>query len=297
MSHEVVHVLHYLVFAIAWSTVWYVGYVLWWRPERRRADAWKWAMRHMAAYDERWQEPVERQLKANVRVDFLEIFFLCSVLIQVPTSGKAYAACLVAVPGILSTLNGLAFSRGELPPGTRVARLRELSLTDYLPARTRRMMWASGVAGCLACVVLGVATDRWVVGASGGLLVLAPLAVEYAGTQLARMPEPADTAARLYVQDAFRSDLIRGAAVRSSVGAALACLLVAWALVMEHPGWVPVILLAIGCLLVLCLCLQGSDFRNTPAAYMRSRLWPTLTPHQVVRPGDALPVPTAVSPC
>lgn len=294
MNHGTIHVLLWVAFLIIWPTAWYLGFVLWWRPERRRADARRWATRHLAAYDERWQEPVERQLKANVRLDFLATFLLSSALLRMPVSGKAYAACLVALPGVLAALNGLAFSRVPLPPGTRVARLRELTLTDYLPNRTRQLMWASGATGCLACVVLGVVTDRWVVAASGALLVLAPLAVEYAGTQLARMPEPADSAARLYVQDAFRSDLIRSAAVRSSLGAAFAGLLVAWAMVLDHPGWVPVTLLGIVGLLIVCLCLQGSDLRHTPAAYMRSRLWPNLTPHQVVRPGDALPTPAVV---
>ncbi len=297
MSPELVrNVAGYAVVALG-SLVWYVGYLWWWNPERRRADVERWSMRHMAAWDARWQEPIERQLKADVRVDLIWVFLLCGVLQGVPTSGKAYVACLVAIPGVVTTFNGLAFTRIPLPPGTRVARLRELTLTDYLPDRTRWLMWASAAAGCLACVVLGAATGRWVVGASGGLLLLMPLTVEYAGSRLAHLPEPADSAALLYVQDAFRSDIIRSAAVRSSLGAAIASVLVAWALVVEHPGWVPVVLLGVGGLLVVCLCLQGSDFRHTPAAYMRSRLWPALTPHQVIRPGDALPVPATVSSC
>ena len=61
------------------------------------------------------------------------MFCLTFLLMQVPMAGKAYAACLVAVPGVLATLYGVAFSRVPLPPGARVARLAG-ARSDRLPA-------------------------------------------------------------------------------------------------------------------------------------------------------------------
>lgn len=273
----------------------YFGYLRWWTPERQRTDASKWSQRHLAPYDERWSDAIHRELKTNFGVDLASIFLLTSVLMQVPTSGKAYAACLIALPTLLVTLNGLAFNRVALPPGVRVARMRELTLTDYLPHRTRRLMWVSGVAGCLTCVVLGVAHDQWVVALSGLLLLIAPACVEWVASQLARMPEPAENAAHLYVQDAFRADLIRASAIRSATGGTFVTALIAWEMVLDDPGWVPAVLLGVGILLTAFLFNEGPEFRKRPADYMRSRLWPSLRPAEVLQPGDPVPVPRPLS--
>ena len=85
MSPELVrNVAGYAVVALG-SLVWYVGYLWWWNPERRRADVERWSMRHMAAWDARWQEPIERQLKADVRVDLIWVFLLCGVRMEFVT--------------------------------------------------------------------------------------------------------------------------------------------------------------------------------------------------------------------
>jgi hypothetical protein len=105
------------------------------------------------------------------------------------------------------------------------------------------------------------------------------------------MPEPADSAAYLYLQDAFRSDLVRSAAFRSTLGGVFVCTLVSWAMIWQNVAWcVPLLL---GVLMMIWLFLETPDFRNDPAGYMRSRLWPTLTPGQVLRSGDPLPTRAA----
>ena len=81
------------------------------------------------------------------------------------------------------------------------------------------------------------------------------------------------------------------AAVRSSLGAAFACLLVAWAMVFEHPGWVPVTLLGIGGLLRRVPCVSKGRTSATPRRVHAITPLARPHPHQVVRPGDALAGP------
>src|SRR3954453_2702232 len=118
MNDGGIHGLASLALSALWSSAWYVGYLLWWTPERRRDDAWKWSLRHLAAYDERWRGLLELQLRSRVRADFAWVFVFSFLLLSAPTSAKAFAACLVAAPGVLASLKGLAFSRVPLPPGT-----------------------------------------------------------------------------------------------------------------------------------------------------------------------------------
>jgi hypothetical protein len=285
-----VHLSRLIVGTVGVSVMWvllYVGSLRWWTPERRRADAWKWAQRHLASYDERWLEPVERQMLSSFRIDCVCMILLSYVLFVVPTSAKAYIGCLVALPTVMAILRGLAFSRVVVPPGERVARLRELTVEDYLPKRTRVLMWRCGAAGSLTCLVLGFTRDQWFVAVSGLLLLAAPATVDLAGARLARTPEPAESAAHLYTQDAFRSGLIRMAALRSAMGGTYVCLLVSWALVFTEPVWAVGVVL--GVVLFVAMFREARGFGKAPAAYMRSRLWPTLAPGQVLAPGDPVP--------
>jgi hypothetical protein len=48
----------FLVAVLAFASVglaFYLGWLRRWLPERRRADAWEWASRHLATYQEGWQ--------------------------------------------------------------------------------------------------------------------------------------------------------------------------------------------------------------------------------------------------
>lgn len=282
------HLVHYYIYPavpILFLGVAYVGQFRWWTPRRLRSDADKWAGQRLVVKDERWMTSIESQLKANFRADLVWVYFGTTVLMQMPVSHKAYAACLAAVPATLMILRALT-SRPMLPPGKRVARVRELTLNDYLPERSRRFMWMTGAAGGAACVAAGVTREQWPVALSGLLLFVPPASVELVGMRLARMPEPADSAAHLYLQDAFRSDLVRLAALRSALGASFLCGLVSLFLLTDSSGPVPVVLLVIAVLLYVRLLSEASDIGKRPAAYMRARLWPTLAPGQVVMPDD-----------
>jgi hypothetical protein len=258
-------------------------------PEKVREEGNKWAWERQAYVDGKWTEQLTKQLRAQRRNDLLGMFVLCSVVIQMPVTMRAYAACLALVPALLATLRGLTLLRRvTLPPGTRVARLRELSLADYLPSRLRLAMWLAAAIGAAATARVAVQHDQpWAIG-SAAVLFLAPVAVEVAGARLARQPEPAVDAAHLYWQDALRSDLIRSTAGMATSAGLLLCLLTP-TIVGFYDVADAVVWYGLGAVLLLFLLLDEGRDQGRPAAYMRSRLWPTLGPDQVLRPGDPLP--------
>jgi hypothetical protein len=100
-------------------------------------------------------------------------------------------------------------------------------------------------------------------------------------------PEPAQSAAHLYLQDALRADRIRSAAFTSTQSGAMACILIFMA--VDDPAWLVWTLLAMSPVLFTGLLMVGLDHRDAPADYLRARLWPTSKVGQVLRPGDALP--------
>lgn len=259
-----------------------------WTPERGRAAALEWADKRRVSCDEQWLDPVQRQLRTNVQADFVAMYFLFGVLVQVPASVKPYAACLVGLPAVVVIARGLTFSRMILPPGTRVARARELVLADYLPTRTRLLVWLAAACGLAACLSVAVVRDQWIVAVSGLLLLAPPIAIERAGARLVRMPEPADSAAHLYLQDAFRSDLLRFAAMRSPLAASALVGYLGIFLLDGNEG-VAAILIVLGVCLFAVLMIDALDFRDDPAGHMRVRLWRALPHERVLGPQDPIP--------
>lgn len=269
----------------------FLGITRWEKPGTRRKSVDKWAERRQVSVDPEWYPQVEKQLATFRAIDSAGALFFTGVIVQAPGSWSAVTASLAALPFVLGAVQGFAFARSPLGRGQRVARLRELTVADYLPRHVRLTMWAAAVAG--AAVTAGSAVTRsepWLLVAVP-LLPAAALGIEMVGARMARMPEPARDAADLYWQDALRADLIRSAANRTAYAAAFVCLVGAD---VDHYSDVAVVLafgiaIALGTLVVVDM-LSGLD---EPAAYMRSRLWPTLEPWDVLRPGDPLPPPGA----
>lgn len=259
-------------------------------PDHHRRMAEKGARSHQAHVDPRWIPAVDAQLRSNRRMDMVCAGVLCVVMVQLPTSLKAYAACLVTLPALLAGLKGLTASRlSDPPPGARVARLRELTLSDYLPLRNRVLMWASAVAGWAATLYLGIVRSQPLTFVSTVLLLLAPLLVELAGNRLARQPEPAEDSAHLYWQDAFRSDLLRSASAMTAASGCLLCLIEPGLLGNDVPGWGAGFWWAVGGAILILMLVDSRGLAARPSAYMRSRLWPTLAPGQLLDPGEPVP--------
>ena len=256
----------------------------WWSPSRRRTRARKWAERHVTAYDDTWLIPFEQQGVTNRRVAAIGTFLALVVLVEIPMGGQPYAAWLMSIPPLFAIVFGLSGAQISLPRGTRVARLRELELADYLPEAMRRFMWVAGAVGCLACFLVAVVRSEWLLGISGLLMLVAPASVELAARRLARTPEPAQGAAHLYLQDVLRADHIRGAALMSALSGAFLC---NWLSTAEDPDWVWAVLMAMNVALLAGIYLFALK-PGKPSTYMRSRLWPELRPGQLLSGADPM---------
>lgn len=258
----------------------------WWSPSRRRTRARKWAERYVTAYDDAWLIPFEELGVINRRVAAVGMYFILLVFVEIPMWGQPYAAWLMSIPSVFAIVFVLSGTQISLPPGTRVARLRELELADYLSEGMRRFMWVAGAVGCLACLLVAVARSEWLLGISGALMLAAPASVELAARRLARMPEPAQNAAHLYLQDVLRADHIQAAALMSALGGAFLC---SWlSIAVDDPTWAWAVLIAMNYSLLTGIYLFAIK-PGKPSAYMRSRLWPQLRPGQLLSGADPMP--------
>jgi hypothetical protein len=207
-------------------------------------------------------------------------------IFQTPSS-RAWAAWLGVVPGVLVLARGLVIARtaSALPSGSRVARAREVAIGDYLSTRERVASWtAVGLAG-FAIGVADVRTSSPVLLVPMALVVAAGALVEAVGVRFARMPEPAENANQLYVQDAFRADALRGALAVTAMSAMLLVLAVPAA--VDMPAQQVIGYFEFVAMVAVCLSLVGF-FPDRPVAQMRARLWPALSPDQLVLPEDAV---------
>jgi hypothetical protein len=270
-------------------------YVVWQRrrtPESRREAAWRWARRHQATVDPRWSPEVQEQLRAHTAIGVAGIYVGSVVLVNAPRSLSAVAASLAALPILLGIAQGFAFARQPLAPGPRIARLREPTLVDYIPWWTRALMWGSALAGCVATLVAAASRSEPFRLPVSLLLPAAALAVEIVGARMARQPEPAEDPSHLYWQDAFRADLIRGAAWYTTYAAGFLCLLTPQIAGLDS-DLATVAWWTIGAMMVGLVLVDALTNRDHPARYMRTRLWPTLAVDQVLEPGDPVPVVAA----
>ncbi|WP_151081959.1 hypothetical protein [Nocardioides cynanchi] len=257
------------------------------RPVTRASEREKWARRHRAHVPSGWVVPVDRQLRSHRR--FAAVNSCCFILIMylVPTPfSRSWVAGVAVVPGLLVLARGLVIApaAAALPSGSRVARAREVTVADYLSPRARIVSWttvglAVGVIGYTA-----IRTSSTVLLVPMASVIAAGALIEAAGVRFARMPEPAEDAIQLYLQDAFRADALRGAWAMTGVSALLVVLAVPDA--FDLPAEQAIGYLEFVAIVGACLGLVAF-FPDRPVARMRARLWPTLGPDQLVMPDDA----------
>ncbi len=255
-----------------------------WRARQRD----KWGRRHLAHVPTQWSVAVDRQLRSHRRLNVAVTWWLLAVfyIFQTPSSG-AWAAWLGVVPGVLVLARGLVIARtaSALPSGSRVARAREVAIGDYLSTRERVASWTAVGLALFAIGVADVRTSSPVLLVPMALVVAAGALVEVVGVRFARMPEPAEKANQLYVQDAFRADAPRGALVVTAMSALLLVLAVPAA--VDMPARQVIGYFEFVALVAVWLSLVGF-LPDRPVARMRARLWPTLGPDQLVMPDDSV---------
>lgn len=282
--------------AITTALVFLVVVVLSTAAGKSRA-AERWAKRHLAHVAPRWMSQVARQVEKMRRFHLASLLLFVWAATEVPRSGSVWALCVASVPALLALAQGVRVARESLPPGPRVARAREVSLADYVPDRTRWVMWIAAGLSCAVTITAAVYGSIPALVLPAVVLLLLAGLVETIGARLARAPEPAVDASHLYWQDCFRVDAVRAAASVT----VLTLFYLFWVI----PGLVDVQIagvddtdlgLGVGVVLVVVLLLVGGVGDNQrPVGHMRSRLWPELAPGEVVVPGSAVPTRGAVA--
>ena len=194
--------------------------------------------------DERWHGAGERQsgpiaLRRRSRSSPVLVLLRPGAC----TGGAAYAACLVAVAGRSDGLIGLSSADADLSSWVRGwPEACELS-AGRLPAGPHPApnMWPRGVAARWPASSWRVARrplGRGRVGRASGARSASRVELRRhpAG---AACPSPPTPRPGCYVQDAFRSDLIRGAALRSSAGMQRSRVSSGVGARGRNPGWAP----------------------------------------------------------
>jgi hypothetical protein len=166
---------------------------------------------------------------------------------------------------------------------TRAARLRAVTLADFVPRPLRWSAWLSG-AICLLTVVLVALTAHSIAQAAAraaaaiGVLV-ALVVAEWNGRRAAARPQPARDATELYAQDAWRTSAARYGFIGVTQWGGIATTFQAWNYdampvaegLLRLAGW-GLIVLSVVVLL----------FPQRPMDWTRQRLWPTLRPGEYV---------------
>ena len=136
-----------------------------------------------------------------------------SVLLATGWEALATAWALIVAMGIALTLAGVWQLQRDWfrPSHSRSARVREVTLDDYVPRPARLCAWTAGLlclTASVASAIIEPSPDAAPI--TLGVGVLAAVAVaEWGGRRAASRPQPARDAAELYAQDAWRSEVAR----------------------------------------------------------------------------------------
>ncbi|WP_418058987.1 hypothetical protein [Pimelobacter simplex] len=171
------------------------------------------------------------------------------------------------------------------------ARGRRPVVRDYVGQVTVvRVVLQAGLGATVAGGALAWAhVAGWTPPAAGllasGLVILAlALATPLAWSVVVRRPQRAVDPAHLYFQDAWRADALRNTGPLPLVAA-----IATHSALPESspiaPVGLPVALLAVA-------IIGTGLLDDVPRLRFRTRLWPTLAPHQVLRPGEPVPATT-----
>jgi hypothetical protein len=172
--------------------------------------------------------------------------------------------------------------------GSAVARVRRVVLTDYVPARAQVLTWIA-----VAIVVTAAGRVLWhrhelagpaVVSVTVGATTMLAVAVYAAwfGRAMCERPTPAVDASHLYLQDAIRASALELVYSILQLNAVLFCIGISNS---SYPALgLPFDLAMLGASLAIRLASL-----TVPAGQFRKRLWGTLTPGQVLLPGQPVP--------
>jgi hypothetical protein len=263
------------------------------RPEaRRRPDIARWARENFITLTPAIADQLDRARTRRRRATAWSAVAMAPVM-ALASIGADAAVVWLAVLGAAVVAEAVATAQLERPwevalEGTRTARVRRVSLYDYVPRTLRGCGWFAGAAALASALLSPGIEDRGRHGAVALLVVAALVQAEWRGRRLAALPEPAREPAELYAQDVWRAELAQSGFRGITVCAAL---------VMTSPGFTAAadphmrgVFFGVG-LALMVAAVVSTRFSTRPAGRVRQRLWPDLDANEVVRA-----TPAAVGP-
>jgi len=204
-----------------------------------------------------------------------------SVLLATGWEALATAWALIVAMGIALTLAGVWQLQRDWfrPSHSRSARVREVTLDDYVPRPARLCAWTAGLlclTASVASAIIEPSPDAAPI--TLGVGVLAAVAVaEWGGRRAASRPQPARDAAELYAQDAWRSEVARNGFQNIPLWGGMALMQFQWSdgTALHPASRIAALGLMIVAFIPLLMAMSGP-------AWTRKRLWPQLRPGQCV---------------
>jgi len=266
------------VLAAGLALVWPVSAT---RRQRRVAT---WARTNLVTLSPEIAEALDRSMQRRNRIAGVAISIAgigMSALLVTGWDGLTPAWMLVVAMGISLSLAAVwQLQRNWFKPSDfRSARVREVTIDDYVPRIVRLCVWAVG-ALCLAAVVASAITvphpDAAPIALGTGVLA-AVVVAEWGGRRAAGSPQPARDAVELYAQDAWRSEVTRNGFQNIPLWGGQAMMQFTW-----PDGSVLHAISRIAALGTMAIAIVILLMSISGAAWTRRRLWPQLGPGQYV---------------
>ena len=175
---------------------------------------------------------------------------------------------------------------------TTVARPVQVTVSDYVGGWTRLLTWSMVATACACTGVLvilahGGRVDTLLAAAcaaDAGLAVVLMVVTEWFGRALSSHPTPAVDASHLYLQDAWRAYLLS----RAHTHVGYICHLLFYGLVFtfQLPDW---LYNSAGLLVVFALASAYPLLQFVQPRQFRRRLWRSLSPGEILYPGQPVP--------
>jgi hypothetical protein len=177
----------------------------------------------------------------------------------------------------ITLAQGLQVRHQWFPAGpTRSARVRSVTLSDYVPRPLRWSAWASAGVCLMGLAVVPVHARTPVATAPVVCVLIALVVAEWNGRRTAARPQPARDEAELYAQDAWRTEVARYGFQGIALGGGLAT-----AYLDGAPPVAGTVLRASGVALMLASVVVAV-IPARPIEWTRARLWPGLRPGETI---------------
>lgn len=274
--------------AVAVAVIATIGYLLW-PPSAatRRKQAENWARRNLVPPDPEVLAAAEAAFARRRRpITIASILLIAASTLAIVLSGgmerAQWAPWLAGIAlGIIAAMVTVwEFRSPWLSPGTsRIAHVRPVTVSDYVPTVTRWGGWLAGGLCALGLVIAPPTLATLMSALPAATAVVAAIVSEWAARTVTRAPQPASNRLQLYAQDIWRGESATYCYQGLTLAGGMALQFLSHSSGLSRALRDGILFAGLG-LTVLAIIgyLQLLDGRN----WTRRRLWPSLRPGEWV---------------